>query len=603
MRGDDAATGEGEPLETTRPPSIAGPIRLLFEGGAVAGLGDPALLDRFLARDADPEGAEVAFAALVERHGPSVLRACRARLRDEHDAQDAFQATFLILARRARSIRNRESAAGWLVGVARRVASCARRASRTRLAKERAAAEGRPSYVDGPEESGLAPALLEEVGDLPERDRAPLRLCLLDGLTHEEAAARLGCPVGTVKTRVRRAKSRLRLRLARRGFAPSLAGLGPALAAPEASAWPAALASATARAALRSATAPAAIPATVAALVELGLGSLMMTRIKIASLLVASAGMLVVGGAQGLARPGPQDPEKPAATPKAATPKAEAVPKPAEVDPSEVDLARIDAEIIAEKLKTARQEVVRALRLIDQLEGQIESARSARRPQDLLNAFFKLREGEALEDGKQRAVAEFSAQVDQGRERLKQFRSEYGAIKRRLALEEQRIKEMEARVAGSSPGPEPKAEAVHDNRIDRWKLASNEVESLRMEFDRRRDRLRMARETLEVAEDHRRRGPNAMPGEDPKQVRDRADRLNQEENAADRNVSEALAEMNKSSRNLVAKEREARELARGLPDFAKVEIGRPTAEVDRRLADLERKIDLLLKAVEKPKGR
>ena len=131
MRGDDAATGEGEPLETTRPQAIAGPIRLLFEGGAVAGLGDSALLDRFLARDVDSEGAEVAFAALVERHGPSVLRACRARLRDEHDAQDAFQATFLILARKAGSIRDSDSAATWLVGVARRVASCSRRASRS----------------------------------------------------------------------------------------------------------------------------------------------------------------------------------------------------------------------------------------------------------------------------------------------------------------------------------------------------------------------------------------------------------------------------------------------------------------------------------------
>jgi hypothetical protein len=84
-------------VETTRGEPILGPIRLLFEVGTVAGMSDGQLLERFLDRRRDEEAAEVAFAALVERHGPMVLRACRARLGDEHDAQDAFQATFLIL--------------------------------------------------------------------------------------------------------------------------------------------------------------------------------------------------------------------------------------------------------------------------------------------------------------------------------------------------------------------------------------------------------------------------------------------------------------------------------------------------------------------------
>ena len=593
MSGDDAATGEGESLETIRPPAIAGPIRLLFEGGAVAGLGDPALLDRFLARDVDSEGAEVAFAALVERHGPSVLRACRARLRDEHDAQDAFQATFLILARKAGSIRDRDSAATWLVGVARRVASCSRRASRTRLAKERAAAEGRPAFVAPPEESGLAPALLEEVGDLPERDRAPLRLCLIDGLTHEEAAARLGWPVGTVKTRLRRAKGRLRLRLARRGFAPSLAGLGPALGVPEASSLPAALATATARLALRSAIAPAATSAAVAALVELGLGSLLMTRIKIASLLLASAGMLAFGGAQGLARQGagPQEQAKPAvARPET---KAEAASKPAEDDPAEqVDMARIDAQLIAEKLAAALSQITSSSRGIESYEVQIALARAAEHPEDLSGLYSHSIDGEGFEALKKRVESELVGKLEQTRKRLKQARADYPALKRRLAAEERRVNVLEAR--------EPKADAALDDRIDRWKLANLEIEILRMEYDRTRGRLGKARQFLEAAGDRRRRGPNAMPGEDPKQVRDREVRLIQDQDDADRDVAEALAGLNESSRNLVAKEREARELARGLPDSAKVEVGRPSDEVARRVADLERKIDLLVKAAEKP---
>src|SRR6185437_13721701 len=103
----------------------------------------------------------------------------------------------------------------------------------------------------------------EEVGDLPEKYRTPLMLCLLDGLTHEEAATRLGWPVGTVKTRVRRAKDQLRTRLARRGLAPSLGAIGGALAAREASAMPAALVRSTARLAMEFAMNNGVVSATV----------------------------------------------------------------------------------------------------------------------------------------------------------------------------------------------------------------------------------------------------------------------------------------------------------------------------------------------------
>src|SRR5438874_8375782 len=116
---------------------LLGHVRSLFHNGAVAALSDGQLLERFASRR--DGSAEPAFAALVERHGPTVLNVCLGVLRDRHDAEDAFQATFLVLARRAGSIRNRESVASWLYGVALRVASEARSAAARRRAHERKA--------------------------------------------------------------------------------------------------------------------------------------------------------------------------------------------------------------------------------------------------------------------------------------------------------------------------------------------------------------------------------------------------------------------------------------------------------------------------------
>ncbi len=113
-------------------------VRMLFEAGAVGGLTDKQLLERFRTRDG--EAAEWAFAALVERHGPMILRVCRRILRDEHAAQDAFQATFLVLVRMAGSLRAEGSLGGWLHSVACRVAACARGAEARRRAHERRAA-------------------------------------------------------------------------------------------------------------------------------------------------------------------------------------------------------------------------------------------------------------------------------------------------------------------------------------------------------------------------------------------------------------------------------------------------------------------------------
>jgi len=202
-------------------------IQTLFDTGTAVGLSDRQLLERFAAgRDAS---SDAAFEVLVLRHGPMVLRVCRNVLRDRAAAEDAFQATFLVLVRRSHSIRRLESVGGWLYGVACRVAARARvEAARRRAAEERAALRVveavDPTDGDGPAGMGLGPVVQEEVRRLPEKYRAVVALCYWEGLTQEQAAAQLGCPLGTVRSRLARARKMLHRRLTRRGLAP-LAGV------------------------------------------------------------------------------------------------------------------------------------------------------------------------------------------------------------------------------------------------------------------------------------------------------------------------------------------------------------------------------------------
>jgi RNA polymerase sigma factor (sigma-70 family) len=195
--------------------------RVLFEVGSFCGLSDGELLARFVEREADT--AEMAFAVLVERHATAVMRICRSVVRSEHDAEDAFQATFLILATKAGGLRVRESLGPWLAAVAQRVARGARA-----VALARAARELRATELAAPREPGsdggadLSSIVHEEIDRLPERYRLPLLLCDIESYTHAEAARRLGWPLGTVKSRQARARARLRERLIRRGFSGTL---------------------------------------------------------------------------------------------------------------------------------------------------------------------------------------------------------------------------------------------------------------------------------------------------------------------------------------------------------------------------------------------
>jgi RNA polymerase sigma factor (sigma-70 family) len=179
-----------------------------------------------------------AFEALVARHGPMVLGVCRRELGDRHDAEDAFQATFLVLLRQAGAIRRRDSLSSWLCGVARRIAARSRTNARLRQQREgsrRAIAAAAPVEADRDE---IRVALHDELRRLPEKYRAPIMLCDIEGQTHAEAARMLSWPVGTVSGRLARGRELLRGRVVRRGITLSAAALAASLFSPTATrAW------------------------------------------------------------------------------------------------------------------------------------------------------------------------------------------------------------------------------------------------------------------------------------------------------------------------------------------------------------------------------
>jgi RNA polymerase sigma factor (sigma-70 family) len=272
-------------------------IQHLFDEGTLSGAGESQLLDRFLG-----QGDEWAFEAIVRRHGPMVLGVCRRVLSDPNDVDDAFQATFLVLVKKAGSIRDRTVLGTWLHGVARRVAVRARVTSRKRQARERTGVETAacPDQGTGRESLAELRAIIDqELQRLPERYRSALVLCDLEGHTHEQVAATLGCPVGTVKSRLSRARDQLRERLVRRGVTASSATLAMVLAPEPAPTITSELLAATVGAASRLAAgrtiAAATVSAAVAALVQhtsrgLSMNALKFVVILTAGLVVTSAG-------------------------------------------------------------------------------------------------------------------------------------------------------------------------------------------------------------------------------------------------------------------------------------------------------------------------
>jgi RNA polymerase sigma factor (sigma-70 family) len=266
-------------------------IRRLAQAGADADQTDRQLLERFvLHRD------EAAFALLVRRHGPMVLGVCRRVLRHHQDAEDAFQAAFLVLARKAAAIRG-ESASAWLFQVAYHVA-LDMKSKADRCQTQPVPLDSLAAPQSNAAANGCQAALDEELGRLPEKYRAPLLLCHAEGLSRDEAARQLGWKPGAVKIRLERARALLRLRLARRGLASAAIGflLEDNIAT---AAVPAGLTQATATAALTFSQ--GALPASAAPAIALAQGALRamtIKRLKTAALFLAL--LLGLAGGPGL---------------------------------------------------------------------------------------------------------------------------------------------------------------------------------------------------------------------------------------------------------------------------------------------------------------
>jgi RNA polymerase sigma factor (sigma-70 family) len=273
-------------------------IRKLAGAGPAGEASDATLLARFI-----KERDESAFAAIVDRHGPMVLNICRRMLNDAHEVDDVFQAVFLVLVRKAGSVGKPELLANWLYGVACRTAAKARGQAYRRQARVK-------EIVDMPATDTtsdhawqeLRPILDEELKTLPDKYRAPLVLCYLQGKTYTEAARILGWAEGTVSGRMARGRELLRAKLTKRGLTLSSATLATLLTHNAASAMlvPAALATNTVKAALLVAAgnslAASVISTPVATLTEGVLQAMFLTKLKIAAAVFLAMGVLGMGG-------------------------------------------------------------------------------------------------------------------------------------------------------------------------------------------------------------------------------------------------------------------------------------------------------------------
>jgi RNA polymerase sigma factor (sigma-70 family) len=250
---------------------------------AVAGLTDAELLSCFLEhRD------EAAFAALVQRHGPMVWNACR-RLLNEHDAEDAFQVVFLVLFRRAASIMPRKMLANWLYGVAHQTSLHVRRTTARRRTRERQVVMAEPAMKETDALLELRGVLDVELSRLPDRYRAVIVLCDLEGKTQKEAARQLGRPEGTVAGQLARGRAMLARRLARRGLGTS-GGAVTAMLSQQASAVPTSVVTSTIHG-----IAMQAVPAKIVGLADGVIKAMLLTKLKAALAIVLMLGFMTTG--------------------------------------------------------------------------------------------------------------------------------------------------------------------------------------------------------------------------------------------------------------------------------------------------------------------
>jgi RNA polymerase sigma factor (sigma-70 family) len=382
---------------------------------------DGELLDRFLARR-----EEAAFEALVRRHGPMVLGVCQRVIGNCHDAEDAFQATFLVLVRKAGSIRPREAVGNWLYGVAYRTALEARgRIARRRFREKQVAAMPHPAIERDEIWQELRSLLDRELNRLSEKYRLPVVLCDLEGRSRKEVARQLAIPEGTLSSRLASARKTLARRLARHGLGLSVASLAALLAGHNTSAAvPAAFVATTIRAAMFLAAGQAvgtgAISLAVTALMEGVLKTMLLTKLKTATTVLCGVMFLGIGGG-GLwyqARAGGADSHaanqgsvgeetvRPqikfhAEGPLANAPQPGAEPVAARTEPQ----ASNDS---AARLEQMQEELARARREVEDLTRQLETERS--------RAEEYQRQSEAVSQQMQKRLE----QADEGKQALAQ---------------------------------------------------------------------------------------------------------------------------------------------------------------------------------------
>jgi RNA polymerase sigma factor (sigma-70 family) len=346
-------------------PSLQSFVRRLRASLAPAGeggLSDADLLERFVAnRD------EAAFEVLVWRHGGMVLGVARRLLRREQDAEDVFQATFLALARKAGAIGRREALACWLYQTAHRAALRVR-AGAARRREQQAEDLG---ALKGPDELArreLRAVLDEEIARLPGKYRTVVILCYLAGLTTEEAARQLGCPRGTINSRLASARTRLRERLAGRDLALPPESMVLVLLN-GAAGGPPMLVSSTVRAATLVAAGQAiggAVAPGVAALTEGVLQAMLMTKIKAVTAMLLVA-LLLGAGTTRIAGPRAAEPNKPAAEPN----KPAAKPNERAKVPAELEKLRRENEELKKRLAEVLK---REAALVDEAQRQRQRA-------------------------------------------------------------------------------------------------------------------------------------------------------------------------------------------------------------------------------------
>jgi RNA polymerase sigma factor (sigma-70 family) len=286
----------------TEPSVVNRELGRLFHLGTAGSMTDPQLLEVFLGEN--DQSAALAFEAIVERHGPMVLRTCRTVLRDLHAAEDAFQATFLILARKAQSLGSRELLGNWLHGVAVRTARKARAQSAKQRLRELESAAFRAGAVDGTPHNGLdndlCRALHEEIDRLPHTYRSAIAVCYLEGKSHSQAAAQLRLSESTIRGRLARARRLLDRRLTRRDASPAVAlsAIGTSNAC--VGAIPRGTIQATARAALsfldRCQVAQGAVSLRSRALANGELFAMMTYRLKTVAAVIIAFGTLATAG-------------------------------------------------------------------------------------------------------------------------------------------------------------------------------------------------------------------------------------------------------------------------------------------------------------------